>query len=134
MRLLVDHAVGQFGEFRRIPSVGSAYEIAGDALEFVDMAAAAGGTYFKVLLGVLISAVHAAVAVVVHRAVAYVVAVHQVDNVGDCLRVVGGIAVDFHIKYVAASGQFVVGTFDFGFMARRMSRGNCFTRAVFWKL
>ena len=35
------YAVVEFGEFAGVPAVGGAYEVAGDALEFVDSCAVA---------------------------------------------------------------------------------------------
>ncbi len=55
----------------------------------------------------------------VDRAVSYVVLVHQVHDVGYGLRVVGGVAVDFHIENVSAARQLVVRTFDFCLVAGR---------------
>ena len=46
-------------------------------------------------------------------------AVHQVDYVGYCLGIVGGIAVDFHIEYMSAAGELVVRGLDLGLVAGR---------------
>ena len=110
----MNHTVIQLGKFSRIPAVGSAYEVACDALELVDMRASAFRTYLQRVGGILVTAAHAAVAVVVYRAVAYVVLVYQVNNVSYRLRIVGGIAVNLYIEYVAAAGQFVVWCLYFG--------------------
>ena len=67
---------------------------------------------------ILVTALHAAVAVVIDRAVADVVTVHEIDNVGNSLRIVCGIAVDLHIKYMATACQFMIRSLYFGLVAR----------------
>ena len=62
---VVNRAVVEFVEFCVVPAVGGAYELAGDALELVDVGAAALGTSLQLLVSIFIAAVHAAVAVVV---------------------------------------------------------------------
>ena len=75
-------------------------------------------TGVKVRVGVLVSAVHAAVAVVVHAAVAQVVPVHQVNHVHDDLWVVRGVSVYLHIEDVSTARQVVVGSFYLSLVAR----------------
>ena len=70
----------------------------------------------QVIGRIFIAAVHAAVAVVVYRAVSNVVLVHQVHNVHDGLRVVGGIAVNLHIEDVSTACEGMVGSFNLGFV------------------
>ena len=60
------HAVLELGELAAVPAAGSTYEVAGDSLELVDVLASAVRTFLKSFLSVLETAVHAAVAVVVH--------------------------------------------------------------------
>ena len=60
------HSVTEFSEFSSVPAAGSSDKVACDALEFVDVVASAVRTFLKSLLCILESAVHAAVAVVVH--------------------------------------------------------------------
>ena len=115
------YAVVEFGELAGVPAVGGAYEVAGDALEFVDSCAVAVWTFLQVFGSVFVATVHTAVAVVVHGAVADVVLVHQVHHVGNGFRVVGGIAVDFHIEDMAATGQIVVWCFHFSLVLRAAS-------------
>ncbi len=112
------YAVGELGEFGFVPAVGGADEVAGDALQLVDVVAAAVGALGERFLRVLISAAHAAVAVVVHGAVADVVGVHEVNDVGNGLRIVRSVAVDLHVEDVSASGEPVVGALDGRFVAR----------------
>ena len=64
--LFVYHAVTELGELTAVPAACGADEVAGDALELVDVLSAAVRTLCEALLGVLEAAVHAAVAVVVH--------------------------------------------------------------------
>ena len=63
--LFVNHAILEFGELSAVPAACRTYEVAGDALELVNILASAVRTFLEILLGILISAVHAAVAVVV---------------------------------------------------------------------
>ena len=111
------YPVVQFGEFGLVPTVGGSYQVAGDALQFVDVGAAAFRTNFQLRGGVFVSAFQAAVAVVVHRAVTDVVPVHHIYYTHDDLGVVGGVAVNLHVEDVSAAGQVVVGGFYFRFMA-----------------
>ena len=64
--LLVNDTVAELGELAAVPTACGTYEVTCDALELVDVLATAVRTLCKSLLCVLISAVHAAVAVVVH--------------------------------------------------------------------
>ena len=115
----MDYSIVQLGEFGGVPSVSGAYEVACDALEAVDCRASAFRACFGVVRGILMAAVHAAVAVVVDGAVSDVVAVHEVYDVGYCLWIVCGVAVYFHIEYMAAACELVVGRFYFGLVAWR---------------
>ena len=58
--------VVQLRQFRLVPAVGGTYEVAGDALQLVNVVAAAFRTDFQVGCGVLVTAFEATVAVVVH--------------------------------------------------------------------
>ena len=60
------HTVLQFGELTAVPAACGADEVTCDSLKLVDVHASAVWAFLKTLLGVLESAVHAAVAVVVH--------------------------------------------------------------------
>ena len=64
--LLVHHAVAELGELAAVPAAGRADQVAGNALELVDVLSAAVRALGEALLGILEAAVHAAVAVVVH--------------------------------------------------------------------
>ena len=63
---LVDNAVLEFGKFTAVPAIGGADEVAGDALQAVDVVSVALGAFLKAVGGILISTVHATVAVMVH--------------------------------------------------------------------
>lgn len=75
-------------------------------------------TLVQRILCVLVTAVHAAVSVMVDRAIAYIVLIHQCHYVIYSLRIVGGIAINFHIKDVAATGELVVRSLNLGLVAR----------------
>lgn len=62
----MNHAVTELSKLAAVPSVCGTYEVAGDTLELVDLLTAAVWTLLHVVLSVLVSAVHATVAVVVH--------------------------------------------------------------------
>ena len=79
----MDDAVFKLGELRIVPTVSRTDKIAGYTLEAIDVVTVAIWTFFKILLRVLISAVHAAVAVMVDGSIADVVPVHQIDNIGN---------------------------------------------------
>ena len=115
----MDDAVLELGEFAAVPAVGGADKVAGDALQAVDVVAVAVGAFLESVGGILVAAIHAAVAVVVHRAVAHVVLVHQVHDIGDGFGIVGGIAINLHIEDVAAQGKGMVGRLDLGLMLGR---------------
>ena len=116
---LVNHAVVKFGKLGVVPAVCRSDKIACDALQAVDDVRMTAGTFLQICRRVLIAALHAAVTVVVYRAVADVVFVHQVNDIGYGFRIVGGVAVYFHIEYVTAARHLVVRSLDFRFMAGR---------------
>ena len=113
------YAIFEFGELGIVPAVGGADEIAGDTLDVVDMMAVTHGTLCQAGLSILISAVHAAVTVMVDRAVTDVVFVHQIYDVADSLGVMGGVAIYLYIEDVAAAGELVIGGLDLGLMTGR---------------
>lgn len=102
--LLVHDPVVQFGFLPAVPAVGRADEIAGDALEEVDVRAAAAGADAQSALTGLIAAIQAPGSVMVDAAVPHVVFVHEVDDAHDRLGVVRRISVHFHIEDVPTSG------------------------------
>ena len=113
----MNDAVVQFGQLTLVPAVGSTYQITGDALQAVDMGAAAFRTFLQMIVSILITAVHAAVAVVVYRTISDVVTVHHVHHAHDYFRIVGSIAVNLYIEDVSASGQVVIRSFHFGLVS-----------------
>ena len=102
------HTVVELSQLAAVPAVGGTYQVTGDALQLVDVVAAALWTNLQVGISILVAAVQTAVAVVVHRTVAHVVLVHHVYHACDDRRVVGSIAVYFYIEDVAATGQVMV--------------------------
>ena len=64
--LFVYYAVAELGELSAVPAACGSYEVACNALKLVDVVAAAVRTFCEAFLRVLESAVHAAVAIVVH--------------------------------------------------------------------
>ena len=115
MRMLfVDDAVIELCKFCFVPTFCCTYKVTGDALQLVDVLAAATRTFEQLFLCVFVSAIHATVAVVVHRAVAYVVLVHEVYDVHYGLRIVCCIAVNLYVEDVSATCEIVVGSLYFG--------------------
>ena len=64
--LFVYDAVAELGELAAVPTACGTYEVTCDALELVDVLSSAVRALLKTLFCILESAVHAAVAVVVH--------------------------------------------------------------------
>ena len=114
--LVMNDAVVELGKFATVPAIGGADEIASDALQAVDVVAVAFGALGEVVGGILVAAIHTAVSVMVYRAISHVVAVHQVDDIGNGLGVVRGIAIDFDVEDVSASCERMVRTFNFSLM------------------
>ena len=83
------HTVVELGELGIVPAVGGSHQITGDALQLVDGAAATLRAYFQILLSILMTAIHATVAIVVDRAVTDVILVNHVYDVADSVRIVG---------------------------------------------
>lgn len=115
--LLMYDTVVELGEFCFVPAVGRSYEVAGDSLQAVDGMAAAVRTCFEFGRSILVSAVHAAVACMVDRAVSDIVGVHKVYNRRYGIGIVGRISINLHIEYMSASGECVVGCFHLSFVA-----------------
>lgn len=113
----MNNTVVKFGKLGIIPAVGSADEITGYALETVNSLAVADGTFLEILGGVFVAAVHATVTVVVDRAIADIVLIHEIYDRGDGVGVVCGVAVDLNIEDVAATGECMVGRFNLGFVS-----------------
>ena len=112
--LFVDDTVIKFCQFCLVPTLSSTYKVTRDALQFVDTLAATLGTYGQFGLGILVTAVHTAVAIVIHRAVAYVVLVHQIDNIHNRLRVVCRIAINLDVEDVTTASEVVIGSLNLG--------------------
>ena len=112
------HAVVQLGELGLVPAVGRPDEITRDALELIQMMASALGADLEVRGGVFVSAIHAPVPVMVHRAVAHVVAVHHIDHLHDDLRVVRRVAIQLDVEDMPAARQVVIRGFDLRLMPR----------------
>ena len=74
--LFVDDAVIELGQFSFVPALGGTYKITGDALQFIYVVASTLGTNGQFLLGILVAAIHTAVAIVIYRAVTDIVLVH----------------------------------------------------------
>ena len=66
---------------------------------------------------VFVTAVHATVAVVVHRAISDVVLIHKIHDGGYGFRIMRCVAVYFDIEDMAASCECVIWSLDFRFVA-----------------
>ena len=116
--LFVYHAVAELGELSAVPAACGSHEVTCDALELVDVLSSAVRTFLKTLVCILETAVHAAVAVVVHRAVADVISVHKVNDRHDRLRIVGRVTIDLDIEDVSATCECVVWSLDLSLVLR----------------
>ena len=61
----MNYSVFELGELRAVPAACGAYEVTGDSLKLVYLRALAMRAFLEVCISIFISAVHAAVAVVV---------------------------------------------------------------------
>lgn len=113
------YTIFEFGELGIVPPVGRAYEVARDTLYVVDIMAVTLGTLGEIFLRILVAAIHATVTVVIDRAIADVILIHEVNDVADSLGIVGCISVNLHIEYVTASREFMIGSLDLSLVARR---------------
>ena len=104
----MDNSVIQLCQFRAVPTLGCTYEVTSDTLQAVNLCRLASWTLLQLLLGILIAAIHTAVAVVVHRAVADVVLVEKVYDIHNRLWVVSCVTVNLHIEDVTTTSQCVV--------------------------
>ena len=102
------YTVIQFCQLGLVPSVGGSYQITRDALQAIYVGAAAMGTLFHFLLGILVTAIHAAVARMIYRTIADVELVHHVHDVHHSLGIVGGITVYLHIEDMSACGESMI--------------------------
>lgn len=100
--------VVQLCQLGLVPTVGGTHEVTRDALETVNVVAAATWTLVHNLFGILVTAIHATVACVVYRTVTDVELVHHVHDVHHGLGVVCGIAVYLYVEDMAATGQCMV--------------------------
>ena len=60
------YSVVELGKLAAVPTVGGSYQVTGDALQLVDVVAAALRTYLEVGISILGAAVETAVAVMVY--------------------------------------------------------------------
>lgn len=85
--LIMNDPVVQLCQLGIVPAVGCPHQVAGDALQLVDMLAAALRAFFQVWGGVFVAALQTAVTVVVYRTVADVVLVHHVHYTHNDFRI-----------------------------------------------
>lgn len=116
----MNHTVFQFGELTGVPPVGGTHKIAGDALDCLELRAASR-TCRLLLVGILIAAVRTVVAVMVYRAVTYIILVHEIHYLHYRLLIVRGVAVNLYIEDMSASCLFMVRAFYTGLVPRRTS-------------
>lgn len=112
------HTVIKLGKFAGVPTVGSADEITRDTLYSLKFHSAFRA-YRLILVGILITAFRAMVTVVVDRAVSDVILIHHIDDLHDSLLIMSGITVNLHIEDVSAASEVMIGSLNFGLVARR---------------
>ena len=74
------NAVIQLRQFAAVPAICGSYEIARDALQTVYVMTMAARAFLQILRSILVAAVHATVAIMIHRAVTHVQAVHHIHH------------------------------------------------------
>ena len=116
--LLVNHSVLELGKLAAVPAVGGADEIAGDALEGVNIVSVAMRTLLETFGCIFIAAIEAAVSVVIDTAVSDVVLVHQVDDVHNCLRIVCSVSVNLDVEDMAGALVLVVWSLNLSLVLR----------------
>ena len=102
------YAVVEFCKLSVVPTVGGTYEVTCDTLQTVDISASTLRTFVKMSCCILISAVHATVAVVVYRAIAHIVFIHHIYDALNNLWVVGSIAINLNIEDVTTTCKVMV--------------------------
>ena len=110
----MDDAVIKFCQFRAVPTLGSAYKVASNALQFIDIGTTALGTSDKFLLSIFVTTIHASVTVVIDRAIAYVVLVHEVNDIHNSLRIVGSVSINLNIENMSATSEVVIWGLNLG--------------------
>jgi hypothetical protein len=116
--LFVHNSVIQFSKFSAIPPISRSHKITRNALQPVNIGTSAVGALLQVRLGILVAAIHTAIAIVVDRAIANVIFIHQVYDILNGLRVMRGIAINLHIEDMTSAGKFVIWTLNLCLMAR----------------
>ena len=112
-------SVVEFGYLTAVPAIGRTYQITRDTLENIDIMRVANRTFGQTFSCILISAIHAAVAIVVHRTIADIIFVHQIHDLHDGFGIVRSITIDFHIENMATAGKVVLRTLNLSLMTRR---------------
>lgn len=114
----MNDSVFQFRQLAGIPAVGGSDQISGDALEGVDVFAVAMRAFGEIVVGILKSAVEAAVAVVVYASVADIVFIHEVHNLHDGLGIMSRVSVNLHVEDMTGILVLVVRALDSGLVLR----------------
>ena len=117
--LFVDNSVIQFSQFSLVPTFSCSHQITSDALQTVNVLACTSWAGFQIFACILVTTVHATIAIVIYRTITNIVLVHQVYDVHDRFGIVCCVAVDFYVEDVTAACQVVIGCFDLCLVARR---------------
>ena len=115
---IMNHSVVELGKLGLVPTLGGTYEIAGDALQAVEVGAVAMRAFVD-MVGRFVAAVHTADTSVVDAAVANVHGVHHVHDVHHGFGVMRCVAVDLNVEDVTAACEDMVRSFDFRLVTSR---------------
>ena len=115
----MDYTILKFCKLGIVPAVSGAYKITCDTLNIVNIVTVTFRTLCETLLSILVSAIHATVAVMVDGTVTDIISVHKIHYITYGLWIVGGVAVNLHIEYVTASGKLVIRSLNLGLVTRR---------------
>ena len=113
------HTIVEFTEFAVIPAVGCTHEIARDALQLVNVGTAALRTLLQRRCGILVATVHAAVAIVVDRAVTHVQLIHHIHHTHNDLWVMCGITVNLHVEDMSTTRHLMIRSLYFRLVTGR---------------
>ena len=113
------HTIIKFSKFTRVPTVCRSHKITRDALQFVDVLRATFRTYLQLIVSILITTIHATVAVVVHRTITHIQLIHHVYHAHNHLRIMRCITIDLHIEDMSTTCHLMIGSLHLGLMTSR---------------
>ena len=104
----VRHTVVELSQFSTVPAIRGSHKIPRDALQLVNVGRTALRTLLQMIVGILVAAVHTAVTVMIHRAIAHVELIHHIHHTHDHLWVMGGITIDLHVEDMTTTRHLMI--------------------------